>query len=156
MDIDTSSWVVTVEPILALCIWKISSSCTWQNPDAPYVCCSHCGTPDQRPPEVQSFLDRAQPRISRVGAGVWGQQSGTDFTRPFTEVEEETYHQWVEVHDGSEGAPDPPAPKSILAARQAAPNSGCAGAAPRIKWPSRGRGWINFFPSNFPLFSHNR
>ena len=50
--------------------------------------------------------------------------------RSFTEVEEETYRQWVEVHDRHEGKPDSPAPKSILAARQAALNSGCAGAAP--------------------------
>ena len=33
-------------------------------------------------------------------------------------------------HDRHEGTPDSPAPKSILAARQAALNSGCAGAAP--------------------------
>ena len=93
------------------------------------------GTPDQHLPEVQSFLDRMQ----RVPATHTLEELALDYKandpvliieRSFTEVEEETYRQWVEVHDRHEGKPDSPAPKSILAARQAALNSGCAGAAP--------------------------
>ena len=70
------------------------------------------GIPDQCPPEVQSFLDPLQRSIEELAMEYEANDPKLFITRQFTDVEENRYCQWVEVHNRREGAPDSPAPKS--------------------------------------------
>ena len=120
-DIDTLSWVVTDPGTLPLKHLKLPARGKIQT--HPMYAAAIVGIPDQRPPEVQSFLDRMQRRIEELALEYEVNDPELIITRPFT-LEVETYHKWVEVHDRSEGAPDSQATKKQQSAPSGAPAAG--------------------------------
>ena len=88
MDIDTSSWVVTDPGTVPLKDLKLPARGKIQT-HLMYAA-AIVGIPDQRPPEVQSFLDQMQRRIEELALEYEANDPELIITRPFTDVEEET------------------------------------------------------------------
>ena len=155
MDMDTSSWVVlTDQDTVPLKDIKLHARGKIQVHLVAVYAAAIVGIPDQRPPEVLSFIDQMQQHMQELALeyGTNDPQAEGIITSPFTEMEEEMYSQWVDIYDRHEShdcvttSPTAsPTCKSILACRQSTLNKGCAGAAARAKRAAAGRSGRNSY-----------